>query len=115
MTKNKPGVYDCFSKAEPDEPMFVLLARDPLAPLLVLFWAELRAIVGEDPEMIAEARACADAMAEWLVKNRQDKLARFAKALRGPGHERRMGNAAGRINAMLDKLELHFARMEGDE
>jgi hypothetical protein len=38
-TKNNPGKFDCYEKAEPDEPMFVLLARDPLAPALVEAWA----------------------------------------------------------------------------
>jgi hypothetical protein len=29
-TKNNPGSYDGHKAAESDEPMFVLLARDPL-------------------------------------------------------------------------------------
>lgn len=29
-TKNNPGAFDCYANAEPDEPMFVLLARDLL-------------------------------------------------------------------------------------
>lgn len=33
---------DCYHKAEPDEPKFTLLARDPLAPFLVALWAALR-------------------------------------------------------------------------
>jgi len=41
-TKNKPGAYDCYTNAEPDEPMFVLLARDELAPALVRIWAMVR-------------------------------------------------------------------------
>lgn len=64
-TKNNPGKFDCFSKAEPDEPVFVLLGRDPLAAALVEFWATAREQIGEDPEKVAEARACADAMAAW--------------------------------------------------
>jgi hypothetical protein len=43
-TKNDPGKYDCYEKAEPDEPMFVLLARDPLAPQLVRHWALLHRV-----------------------------------------------------------------------
>ena len=31
-TKNNPGQFDCYRNAEPDEPMFVLLARDERAP-----------------------------------------------------------------------------------
>jgi hypothetical protein len=38
-TKNNPGTYDCYDKAEPDEPMFVLLARDPTASTFVRAWA----------------------------------------------------------------------------
>jgi hypothetical protein len=38
-TKTNPGKYDCLSKAEPDEPVFVLMARDPVAPKLVDLWA----------------------------------------------------------------------------
>ena len=38
-TKNNPGNFDCYANAAPDEPMFVLLARDPIAPILVRIWA----------------------------------------------------------------------------
>jgi hypothetical protein len=31
-TKRNPGLSDCYAKAEADEPMFVLLARDKHAP-----------------------------------------------------------------------------------
>ncbi len=41
-TKNNPGKFDCYAKAEPDEPMFVLLARDRIAPTLVRIWAAIR-------------------------------------------------------------------------
>ena len=30
-TKNNPGKFDCYTNAEPDEPMFILLGRDPVA------------------------------------------------------------------------------------
>jgi hypothetical protein len=64
-TKNSPGTFDCYVNAEPDEPMFVLLARDEHAPELVLEWAGRREALGESPEKVAEARACADAMSRW--------------------------------------------------
>lgn len=67
-TKNNPGQYDCYEKAMPDEPMFVLLARDPLAPILVNLWADLTAARGK-PDKTAEARACADAMVQWKNAN----------------------------------------------
>ncbi len=41
-TKADPDRFDCYAKAEPDEPLFVLLARDPLAPFLVSIWSSCR-------------------------------------------------------------------------
>jgi hypothetical protein len=41
-TKNNPGRFDCYRAAEPEEPMFVLLARDPLAGFLVSIWSSVR-------------------------------------------------------------------------
>ena len=64
-TKNKPGSFDCYANADPDEPMFVLLARGRQAPTLVREWANRRAGLGEDPAKVQEARTCADAMEVW--------------------------------------------------
>lgn len=64
-TKNDPGAYDCYANAEPDEPLFVLLARDKHAPTLVWLWATLREFDDEDPAKVAEARQCALAMITW--------------------------------------------------
>lgn len=61
-TKNNPGKFDCYHNAEPDEPMFILLARDPMAPILVRLWADLRAQNAGNPSKVAEARACAESM-----------------------------------------------------
>jgi hypothetical protein len=76
-TKNKPGDFDCFGNAEPDEPMFILLARDPAAPELVEAWASRRlAMINDglkpesDKAMITEARQCAEAMRAWRRENR---------------------------------------------
>lgn len=76
-TKNKPGDFDCYGNAEPDEPMFILLARDPAAPELVEAWANRRLVMINDglkPEsdkaMITEARQCAEAMRAWRRENR---------------------------------------------
>jgi hypothetical protein len=68
-TKANPGKYDCLDKAEQDEPFFVLLARDPLAPLLVDRWAKWAEELGEDPEKVAEARENALAMLAWHRAN----------------------------------------------
>lgn len=80
-TKNKPGAYDCYAHADPDEPMFVLLARNPSASLLVGLWALIRERTGEDPEKVEEARACADAMEKWLREHIKPEKLERAKAM----------------------------------
>lgn len=90
-TKNKPGKFDCYANAEPDEPMFVLLARDPLAAFLVSIWSKVRYgdveaasavfmkmlhtagvqyALEPDTAKASEAIECAMAMFEWREKNR---------------------------------------------
>lgn len=64
-TKLNPGKFDCYANAEPDEPMFVLLARDKHAPTLVWLWATLRELDGEDPAKVHEARDCVASMLTW--------------------------------------------------
>lgn len=64
-TKNNPGAFDCYAKAEPDEPLFVLLARDKHAPTLIWLWAVMRELDGEDPAKVREAQECAVAMMAW--------------------------------------------------
>lgn len=66
-TKVKPGEFDCYTNAEPDEPMFILLGRDPDAPKLVDRWADAREKAGEDAAKVAEARECASKMRVWLA------------------------------------------------
>lgn len=41
-TKQNPGQYDCYANAEPDEPMFVLLARDLSAEFLTCIWSAVK-------------------------------------------------------------------------
>lgn len=41
-TKENPGKHDCYANAAPDEPLFTLLARDPLALFLVSIWSSMR-------------------------------------------------------------------------
>lgn len=72
-TKNKPGSYDCYENAHPDEPMFVLLGRDPAAAAIVRLWTSLRERLGEkDIGMLAEASACANAMEAWAREHGKD-------------------------------------------
>lgn len=49
----------CYEKAAPDEPIFVLRAKDPLAPLVVRMWAEIAAQRRVNSEKVVEARLCA--------------------------------------------------------
>ncbi len=69
-TKNSPGKFDYYAKAEPDEPMFVLLARDKLAPNLVREWARRESAQYGQPEKINEALACARRMEWWRTQKR---------------------------------------------
>lgn len=90
-TKNNPGEFDCHAAADPDEPLFTLLARDRFAPHMVRMWAAARAgdifgavsvfnavaneMLGETPNdmgdaQISEAEKCADDMTDWRAVNR---------------------------------------------
>jgi hypothetical protein len=69
-TKNNPGTFDCYANAEPDEPMFILLARDPQAPHLVEQWLIDRQKTGEKQEKLIEAASCADDMRAWRKEHR---------------------------------------------
>lgn len=76
-SKNKPGDFDCYANAEPDEPMFILLARDASAAMLVEAWAserqrliELGMKPASDQAMVDEARLCAENMRAWRAANR---------------------------------------------
>ena len=66
-TKNNPSTFDCFSAAEPDEEMFILLGRDPMAGVLVRAWAHMREQAGESPEKVKEARDVADKLDAWAI------------------------------------------------
>lgn len=68
-TKANPAPNDCYAKAAPDEPMFVLLARDPIAPILVTIWAYMRQREQPESEKPAEAIECADQMMRWYEAN----------------------------------------------
>jgi hypothetical protein len=74
-TKNHPGEFDCYAAAEPEEPIFILLGRDPHAHAAVRKWAfdrqqliEFGAKPASDMRMVIEANHCADAMEEYAMK-----------------------------------------------
>ena len=90
-TKQNPGEYDCYAHAAPDEPLFTLVAKDPLAPILVRIWVLLRecrpdsAIMKQiiyaraslkrakkqpiKPQKAVEAQQCAKDMETWYATN----------------------------------------------
>lgn len=75
-SKSNPGQFDCYADALPDEPMFVLLARDPMAPMIVQNWANARKqliATGEKPledmAVVDEALTCAAEMRAWRFNN----------------------------------------------
>lgn len=76
-TKNKPGDFDCYAAADDDEPMFVLLARDPIAPALIRQWVILRMAeqqgsieaIGDNARKCQEALLCATNMDLWRLEN----------------------------------------------
>lgn len=77
-TKEIPGEFNCYANAEPNEPMFVLLARDKHAPILVSLWAALRELEGEDYKKVSEARSLSIEMTRW---RRNRKRAEKIKAV----------------------------------
>jgi hypothetical protein len=72
----------CLNKAAPDEPVFVLRARDPLAAATVRLWAAMATGRHED-EKVHTALESADEMEAW--HNRQPKAEAVTQdgALRG--------------------------------
>jgi hypothetical protein len=75
-TKSNPGKFDCYANALPDEPLFVLLARDPSAPSRVEDLADYRELLidsGDRPEsdraLVEEARESAQKMRDWRKAN----------------------------------------------
>lgn len=58
----------CLNKAATDEPVFVLRAKDPIAPMAIRHWATM-AVQTHDPEKIARALNAADQMDEWRLTN----------------------------------------------
>lgn len=80
-TKNDPGKYDCYANAEPDEPMFILLGRDPAASFCVSLWMILREDIGantEDDQQIKDAGKCVSDMVAYAT--RLGKSEQVAKA-----------------------------------
>lgn len=82
-TKANPGSFDCYANAQPDEPLFVLLARDKHAPTLVWLWATLRELDGEDQAKVQEARNCVAKMLDWQAEHNRTSIGIGQAALAG--------------------------------
>jgi hypothetical protein len=54
----------CLNKAEPDEPLFILRAKDPVAAQTVRHWATM-SDGNHEAEKIAQALKAADEMDRW--------------------------------------------------
>lgn len=63
----------CLNRALDDEPVFVLLARDKMAPKVIRQWVhERRAHVsGQDEAQLAEATELAFQMEQWRKEHRR--------------------------------------------
>jgi hypothetical protein len=103
----------CFARAKADEPMFVLLSRDRLAPWLVHAWALLRAAqiyVGTKPmsdfQRCDEAHALARQMKAWR------KADRVSPARVGDGRPVHSGKPQIDIRELADRLYHHRATTE---
>jgi hypothetical protein len=71
----------CLAKAEHDEPLFILRAKDPLAAPLVRQWAQMaRNMAQHEPAKADEAIKLAEAMEAW-------RSARFPPVVWVPGDE----------------------------
>lgn len=75
-SKLKPGLYDCYHEALPDEPMFTALARDPDFEGVIGLWAMrrlTRIAKGECPlsdlDKVREALETSREGVAWRVQN----------------------------------------------
>ena len=118
-TKSKPGKYDCYANAEPDEPMFVLLARDKHAPALVWLWAVLRELDGENPEKVQEARQCCTDMMQFASRRGKKSVGVAQPVLAGVMEMIRAANyavkTADNLPTDLDAMRAFLCSAKFDE
>lgn len=67
--KDYQHIQDNTGKIREDEPVFLLRAKDSIAPDVVRWWSHLLEHLGGDPETIAAARHHANLMAQWQRDN----------------------------------------------
>jgi hypothetical protein len=59
----------CLGRAALDEPVFILRARDILAPRVVVRWAHLAEEAGSPQHKVQSALQLAKRMADWQANN----------------------------------------------
>lgn len=67
-TRENPGRFDGYGKAESNEPVFTLIGRDPAAPKLIRDWVNLHRDAKTDGTQLMEALAVADAMDKYRME-----------------------------------------------
>lgn len=65
----RPDEFPGVNPIGADEPVFLLRARDTLAPMVVNTWARELHAAGGNPRTVARVQAFADKMAEWQREN----------------------------------------------
>lgn len=78
-TKSTPGSFRCYEAALPDEPMFVILGRDPAGPATLLFWAQERINQGKTKQIDDNARIGAAVRESEEMREWRDKLIAHAE------------------------------------
>lgn len=78
----------CLNKAAPDEPLFILRAKDPHAAQAVRHWATMSEGTHE-PEKIAQALDAANRMDAWRKHNQPPTVADYAAPRHDPEKEPR--------------------------
>lgn len=86
-TKEKPGAYDAFETAKPDEPIFTLQGGDPIAPLVIMVWAWkarqfARTLDNEKEATRLLTKASAAEEVAWAMKDYQKGGAQEVAAVR---------------------------------
>lgn len=121
-TKNNPGAFDCYAEAEPDEPMFILLGRDPTASYVVSFWEAMKRRMREmgfsktSDEKLAEARECAKSMHAWAASKGKEESGHLREAFLAnaqvqQGYDATHGGSQGteisRLRKVLEDITKH--------
>lgn len=64
-----PGATGCLAKAADDEPLFILRAKDMVAPGVVRVWVHYARASGTPEAKLSEALALAERMEQWQKAN----------------------------------------------